>query len=189
MRNRNILKLILLSSMFILSCIFIFSNRLLWLYDTNNLIYIYLFPILLPINIYLLKRKKKGLFIYLFSIVNGIFLAFEIINTIKGYLEFNSFLLEYFYLVIISYTLISSILNFRKIENIYNDLLISLISFFVIIIHIRYYFDNSFLHNLLNITDTNSIILQNSYSYVTSCYGYFIIMFLVVLINQEIDSL
>ena len=94
-----------------------------------------------------------------------------------------------FYLVVTSYVLISSILNLRKKNSLANDLLLSVISLFVIIIHARYYFDNSFLHNLLDITDTNNIVLQNSYSYVTSYYGYFLIMFLIVLINQEIYSI
>ena len=74
MKNRNILKLILLLTMVILSYFFILSNNLLWVYEYNNLIYIFLLPILLPINIYLLEKKSNNKFTYLFSIINGIFL-------------------------------------------------------------------------------------------------------------------
>lgn len=190
MRGRNILKNGLLLIVCIFSYIFIFSNRLLWFYDYNNIIYLYLLPIILSINIYLLKRKKKVKFTYLFSIINGLFLVAEIINMIRGNLEFGGVpLIEYWYLAIITYTLISSMLNFKKEGSLTNDLLLCIISFIIIVIHTRYYLDNSFLHNLLNITDVNNIVLQNSYNYVTCYYGYFIIMFLVVLINQEIDSI
>jgi len=189
MKGRNIFKIILLFIVVVFSYFFMIKNKLLVLYGTNSLIYINLLPILLPINIYLLKWKKKSKFTYLFSIINGIFLLLELIYMVKGYLEFGFFLTEYFYLVVISYTLISSILNIKEANSLTNDLLICVISFFVIVIHVRYYLDNSFLHNLLNITDVNNFVLQNSYSYVTSYYGYFIIMFGVVLINQEIDSI
>ena len=187
MNNRNIFKIILLSLMVILSYVFIFSNNLLWVYGTNSLIYIDLLPILLPINIYLLKKRNK--FTIIFTVINGIFLLLEIINMIRGYLEFGGFLIEYFYLAVITYALISSILNFKNEESVTKDSLLCVISLFGIVIHVRYYFDNSFLHNLLNITDKNSMILQNSWSYVTGYYGYFIIMFLVVLINQRFDRL
>lgn len=187
MNNRNILKILLVVAMYVFSCIFIYSNKLLWVYETNNWLYINLLPIILPVNIFLLKKKNK--FIIIFSVINGLFLGMEIINMVMGYFEYGSVMIEYFYLVVISYVLISSILNFRKNESVTNDLLMCGISFLVIVIHMRYYFDNSFLHNLLNITDRNSIILQNSYNYVTSYYVYFIIMFLVVLVNQRFDRL
>lgn len=189
MKNRNILKLILLLTMVILSYFFILSNNLLWVYEYNNLIYIFLLPILLPINIYLLEKKSNNKFTYLFSIINGIFLFIEIINIIKGYFEYNNFLIEYFYILIISYVLINSILELKRENSITNDLLLCIISFIIIVIHIRYYFDNSFLHNLLTITDNNNIVLQNSYSYITGYYGYFIIMFIIVLINKKINSI
>ena len=97
--------------------------------------------------------------------------------------------MEYFYILIISYVLINSILEFKRENSITNDLLLCIISFIIIVIHIRYYFDNSFLHNLLTITDNNNIVLQNSYSYITGYYGYFIIMFIIVLINKKINSI
>lgn len=191
MKSRNILKIILLLIACIFSYIFIiFSNRLLWFYEYNNTIYLYLLPVLLPINIYLLRRKKNVKFTYLFSIINGLFLVVEIINTIRGNLEFSSGIcIAYWYLAIITYVLIDSILNYKKENSLTNDLLLCIISFIIIVIHMRYYLDNSFLHNLLNITDINNVVLQNSYSYVTSYYGYFMIMFGIVLINQEIDSI
>lgn len=191
MKGRNILKIILLLMVCILSYIFIIlGNGLLWFYDYNNAIYLYLLPILLPINIHLLKRKKNIKFTYLFSIINGLFLVIEIINTIRGILEFSGGIcIAYWYLVIITYVLIKSIFNYKKENSFTNDLLLCIISFIIIVIHARYYLDNSFLHNLLNITDINNVVLQNSYSYVTSYYGYFIIMFGIVLINQEIDSI
>ena len=174
-------------------CIFsyifiIFGNGLLWFYEYNNDIYLYLFPILLPINIHLLKRKKTVKFTYLFSIINGLFLVLEIINTIRGILAFRGGIcIAYWYLVIVTYVLISSILNYKKENSFTNDLLLCIISFIIVVIHMRYYLDNSFLHNLLNISDINNVVLQNSYSYVTGYYSYFIIMFGIVLINQEIN--
>lgn len=189
MKSRNILKVVLLLIVCIFSYIFIiFSNRLLWFYEYNNTIYLYLLPILLPINIYLLRTKNK--FNIIFTIINSLFLVAEIINTIRGILELGGgTCIAYWYLVIITYVLISNILNFKKEGSLTNDLLLCIISFIIIVIHMRYYLDNSFLHNLLNITDINNGVLQNSYSYVTGYYSYFIIMFGVVLINQEIDSI
>lgn len=189
MKNKNILKIILLLCSIILSYVFITKRGLLWVYGTNNLIYINLLPILLPINVYLLKRKNKNKFTYLFSIINGLFFICEIINIIRGYFEIGDILTEYFYLLIVNYALIDSILNYKKKTSLTNDLLICISSFFIIVIHLRYYFDNSFLHNLLNITDTNNMVLQNSWNYITNYYEYFIIMFLIILINQEIDSI
>lgn len=186
MRGRNILKILLLLIACIFSYVFIFSKRLLWFYDYNNIIYLYLLPILLPINIYLLRKRNK--FSIIFSVINGFLFVLEIISMIRGYLEFGSVpCVEYLYCAIITYALVSSILNIKKVSSLTNDLLLCIVSFIVIVIHARYYLDNSFLHNLLNITDESNIVLGNSYAYVTGHYGYFTIMFVVVLINQEIN--
>lgn len=187
MKNRNILKLILLIISSLLSYYFLFTTSSLYFYDDFNINYLFLLPFLIPLNIKLLKIKQKSKLIYLFTIINSLFLLKELIISLKIYFLYNDILIEYIYYATITYILIDNILNIKQKNTLTNDLLLSIISFFIIIIHIRYYFDNTLLHNLFNITNINNQILQNSYNYITNNYIYFIIMLLLTTLNQKIS--
>ena len=65
-----------------------------------------------------------------------------------------------------------------------NDILTIIVSLLIILIHLRYYFEPKFIHNLVE----NGAYNQYSYYYVIQNYIYFVAMYLITLLHHKVNK-
>ena len=82
--------------------------------------------------------------------------------------------------------LFTNIVDIKLKHNKMYNILLYIISFVVFIIYGRYYLDNDFYHNYINLSKED-INIQSSYIYITQNYIYFNIVYLCLLMYYFVN--
>lgn len=179
MKN-NIINILLLLIITIFT--FIFSNVV-----SDNLIFFISLIISITITMF---YKRKSINNKIFNIVNDLLLILSIISL--GYIMistiscirnihcYNNFEFESTILLHTSILtlLFINLIDIKKEKTTLYNILSIVVSIIVIIIYVRYYFDNSFIHNYMNINKNDMYV---TYTYITQNYIYFNILFISLL--------
>jgi len=193
MNGKSFIKNILLIIMILISCIFIFTST-----PANTLSGIGTRPLFIPLtialNLLLLNKNKKTKFkkicLIILTTINSIWLIYHTYELIHYYIKWNYLELDisFIYLITIFTILITSLPDIKKETNKLNDILTIITTLLIILIHYRFYLDQNFLHNLINL-NYNSHNLQERFDYITQYYFIFIVMYTSLYIHKTIISI
>ena len=141
--------------------------------------------------------KRKSIKSKIYNVVNDIFLLLSIlslgyimISTINCMIDIHCYNNYEFEGIVILYTLLLTLLFINIIDikkkktKLYN-ILFSLVNIVVLIIYFRYYFDDSFIHNYININKNDMYI---THIYIIQNYIYFNILYSCLLIGYFINK-
>lgn len=191
MYKKNILNILLILTTIIL----VISFDVLDVFDTLA----YLIPLLFSISITMfMKRKEVNKYKSIYNVIMMLLIVFSFL--FLGFLSYsnitciidkhcsNNYEFEgLFLLLIILYTLLfTNIIDIKLKHNKMYDILLYIISFVVFVIYSRYYLDNDFYHNYMNLSKKD-INIQNSYIYITQNYIYFNIAYLCLLMYYFVN--
>jgi len=155
-----------------------------------------IFNFLFSLTIFMFTNKdkiKKNKFMYdvtlmllmLFSIIYFVNFSYNQIACLFS----SSCELEYknvfsiIYPVFLFLILLYSFTDIFNKTNKTNDILAITVSTLIILIHLRYYFDSKFIHNIV----VDEYYTQYSYHYVAQNYIYFAVMYLIFLLRHRVN--
>lgn len=191
----------LIKYIFIFIAIFIslyFSGEMFYQSGIKGFSLIILFNSLLVLTIYMYSNKdriKKFKFIYdVILILFSLLYIFLFLYIIWGYIicfsnyncspEFQGI----FLILFIALSLMMLVFNFKDIfhqSNKTNDILTIIVSLLIILIHLRYYYDPYLVYYLIK----EDFYQEYLYNYVTQNYGYFTMMYFILLIHRKINQM
>ncbi|MBP3461226.1 MAG: hypothetical protein J6K21_02300 [Bacilli bacterium] len=191
MYKKNILNILLILTTIIL----IISFDALNVFDTL----VYLMPLLFSISITMFMKRKEvnkcksiyNVIMMLLIVFSFLFLGILSYSNITCLIDENcssNYEIEGLILLItILYTLLfTNIVDIKLKHNKMYNILLYIISFVVFIIYGRYYLDNDFYHNYINLSKED-INIQSSYIYITQNYIYFNIVYLCLLMYYFVN--
>lgn len=194
MNPRACFKYLLLIIGFVCSCVFMMvTNKL------SDLGLVGIFGgILLSFNILVfnkkssVKKNKKIFKILLLglTILDVLIWGYYVYLVVSEFINFGiiDFRPSYIYFTVFCVMVVNDFSDMWNRSNILYDILVMIVTIIVIFVHYRYYIDGRLLHNLFGIRDINSVILQNSYVYVTQYYWLFSVMYIVLIINKKLNN-
>lgn len=141
-----------------------------------------------------MKKIKKNKFVYdvvlmLLMFFSTAWICYFIYNIIVCFASVNCEIENTTFFILIYPTILFLMILFN-ISDIFNKtnkvnyILTIVVSVVVISVHLRYYFDPSFANNIIENFDRNEF----TENYVIQNYIYFVIMYLIVLINKAINK-
>lgn len=192
MNHRGILKSLFVFITCIVSLIFIlFTQKSFSIYYPANIFY--LFPLGIMVILYERKRQKTYIgwikkMYWLVIILNIGILIYYLFQTMIQYMKFATIStnLSFYYLIIIWIFFLSSLFDCQNETSSLHDWLTIIVCIVITLVFYRYWTDANFLHNLLKISDQNSMTVQLSYKYVEQYYPLFIFGLLALIIQRNI---
>ena len=188
----------LIKYIFIFIAIFIslyFSGEMFYQSGIKGFSLIILFNSLLVLTIYMYSNKdriKKFKFIYdVILILFSLLYIFLFLYIIWGYIIcFSNYNCspEFQGILFIALSLMMLVFNFKDIfhqSNKTNDILTIIVSLLIILIHLRYYYDPYLVYYLIK----EDFYQEYLYNYVTQNYGYFTMMYFILLIHRKINQM
>lgn len=191
MNKKNILNILLI----LITIILVITFDALDVFDTL----VYLIPLLFSISITMFMKRKEvnkyksiyNVIMMLLVVFSFLFLGILIYSNITCMIDkhcSNNYETEGLILLLtVLYTLLfTNIVDIKLKHNKMYDILLYIISVVVFIIYGRYYLDNDFYHNYMNL-NKEDINIQNSYLYITQNYIYFNIVYLCLIIYYFVN--
>ena len=194
MNKKNILN-ILNILLILATIILVISFDALDVFDTL----VYLMPLLFSISITMFMKRKEvnkyksiyNVIMMLLIVFSFLFLGFLIYSNITCLIDKNcssNYETEGLILLLtLLYTLLfTNIVDIKLKHNKMYYILLYIISGVVFVIYARYYLDNDFYHNYMNL-NKEDISIQNSYIYIIQNYIYFNIVYVCLLMYYFVN--
>lgn len=192
MNKRASLNLLILLITLIISSFFIISNSLLsFINQLEPCLFITLTILILLIELKPNSNHHKKIYqtTLLISISSNIILFLYLLTlSLKEYITYgiptiNS---SFYYFLILYSSFLITCFDLKKETSTTNDVLTILTSLTILFIHYRFYLDKNLLHNIVSAT-SDSFFQKNIY--ITQYYPYFMLMYLILIINKKINSI
>lgn len=192
MNKRGLIKYIFILISAFISLYFMNTSNIGFSGSFLNLPMLFTFLIALTIFMFYKKNKiKKNKFVYdvillLLMIFSAICFALFLYSQVTCYIDINCNI-DLGPIFTITYPIILFIILLFNFEDMFkqtkkaNDILMTIVSILVILIHLRYYLDSNFIYR------GNDEYLV-SYQYITQNYIYFIIMYVIIMLHRRINE-
>lgn len=195
MNKRAFIKYIFVVLAAIISFYFIVTNEQIGINSMFS--WLMLVDLLIALGIFMFFNRKKinklkliyNFILILLLLFTVAFLSFFFYEIFRCYFNIScgqetSNIFMMFYPIFLFMMLLFSFTDVFGKTNKTNDILIISISILIILVHLRYYFDTSLPHRIIE----DEKYLQDSYYYITQNYIYFVFMYLISLIHYRVNK-